>query len=77
MLKVVNVFLKKFQLQQLRNTNTLIGVGREGGTGSIEYKRGKGGREGGREVVREGGSVGRSKGGSVGGSEIGSEGEKE
>ena len=54
MLKVVNVFEKKFQLQQLRNTNTLSGVGREGGTGSIEYKREKGGN-GGRECGREGG----------------------
>ena len=56
MLKVLNAFRKKFHRQQFRNTNTLSGVGREGGTGSIEYKRGKGGkggREGGREGVRE------------------------
>ena len=57
MLKVVNVFVKKIQLQQLRNTNTLNGVGREGGTGSIEYKREKGGK-GGRECGREGGREG-------------------
>ena len=69
MLKVVNVFCKKVQLQHLRNTNTLSGVGREGGTGSIEYKREKGGREGGKEGGREGGSEGVREGGREGGRE--------
>ena len=45
-------FVKKNQLQQLRNTNTLSGVGREGGQEvlSTRGKRGKG-----REGRREGG----------------------
>ena len=36
------------------NTNTLSGVGSQGGTGSIEYKREKGNRERGKEGGSEG-----------------------